>query len=265
MKAAETANILFDGLKKNAIGNQKYWNYDDTEEIPHGTTPEKEVKSEGYTMKKLLTQEHLDFVCHRFNVKSWDDLFSAIGYGGVKPKMVYQRIKDHFSDEFEQEEEEIRLVQPREDKSKNAINIQGYTDLAVFFSKCCNPVPGDNIVGYITKNRGVSIHRADCVNVSNTINQDRLINASWNAGVLRESKTFEAHVKITAQDRIGLAAEISTIVSKSGFGMTSFSAYSDHKYGSVVEMSINVHHSAELEDIFRKIRAVKGVTDVYRV
>ena len=72
-------------------------------------------------------------------------------------------------------------------------------------------------------------------------------------------------MRVTALDRIGLAAEISTIVSKSGFGMTSFSAYLDKKYGSVVEMSINVHHAAELEDLFRKIRTVKGVTEVYRV
>lgn len=227
---------------------------------------EKEVKSEGYTLKQIVNNKHLEYVSQRFNVKTWDDLYSAIGYGGVKPGMVFQRIKEHFKDEFEQEqEEEIRLVQPKADKNKNAINIQGFTDLAVFFSKCCNPVPGDNIVGYITKNRGVSIHRADCINVSKSINQERLINATWNAGVLRESKTFEAHVRVTAQDRIGLAAEVSTVVSKSGFGMTSFSAFLDKKYGSVIEMSINVHHSAELEDIFRKLRTIKGVTEVYRV
>ena len=162
-------------------------------------------------------------------------------------------------------EKEVKLVKNKKSKNSNAINVQGYTDLAVFFSNCCNPVPGDNIVGYITKNRGVSIHRADCINVSNTINQERLINVSWNSDVLNENKTFEADVRITAADRIGLAAEITTIVSNEGFSMSNFSACSDNKHGSTVNISLNVHNTKELEDLFRKIKNVQGVKDVYRV
>ncbi len=228
---------------------------------------EKEVKKEGYSLSTIATNGHLEFVKKRFNVNTWDDLYSAIGYGGLKSGLVFQRIKDNFKDEFENEEKEkeVKLVKNKKSKNGNAINVQGYTDLAVFFSNCCNPVPGDNIVGYITKNRGVSIHRADCINVSNTINQERLINVSWNSDVLNENKTFEADVRVTAQDRIGLAAEITTIVSNEGFSMSNFSACSDNKHGSTVNISLNVHNTKELEDLFRKIKNVQGVKDVYRV
>ncbi len=228
---------------------------------------EKEVKKDGYSLNTIATNGHLEFVKKRFNVNTWDDLYSAIGYGGLKSGMVFQRIKEHFKDEFadEEKEKEIKLVKNKKSKNSNAINVQGYTDLAVFFSNCCNPVPGDNIVGYITKNRGVSIHRADCINVSNSINRERLINVSWNTDQLKENKTFEADIRITAQDRIGLSAEISTIISNAGFNMTNFSASSDKKYGSVVNISLNVHNTKELEDLFRKLNNIDGVKEVYRI
>lgn len=228
---------------------------------------EKEVKKNGYSLNTIVTNGHLEFVKKRFNVNTWDDLYSAIGYGGLKSGLVFQRIKDNFKEEFneEEKEKEIKLVKNKKSKNENAINVQGYTDLAVFFSNCCNPVPGDNIVGYITKNRGVSIHRADCINVGNSINQERLINVSWNRDVLKENKTFEADIKITANDRIGLSAEITTIISNEGFNMSNFSAASDNKYGSVVNISLHVHNTMELEDLFRKLKNVQGIKEVYRV
>ncbi|WP_290770744.1 bifunctional (p)ppGpp synthetase/guanosine-3',5'-bis(diphosphate) 3'-pyrophosphohydrolase [Anaerofustis sp.] len=228
---------------------------------------EKEVKKDGYSLNTIVTNGHLEFVKKRFNVNTWDDLYSAIGYGGLKSGLVFQRIKDNFKEEFneEEKEKEIKLVKNKKSKNENAINVQGYTDLAVFFSNCCNPVPGDNIVGYITKNRGVSIHRADCINVGNSINQERLINVSWNRDVLKENKTFEADIKITANDRIGLSAEITTIISNEGFNMSNFSAASDNKYGSVVNISLHVHNTMELEDLFRKLKNVQGIKEVYRV
>lgn len=228
---------------------------------------EKEVKKDGYSLNTIVTNGHLEFVKKRFNVNTWDDLYSAIGYGGLKSGLVFQRIKDNFKEEFneEEKEKEIKLVKNKKSKNENAINVQGYTDLAVFFSNCCNPVPGDNIVGYITKNRGVSIHRADCINVGNSINQERLINVSWNRDVLKENKTFEADIKITANDRIGLSAEITTIISNEGFNMSNFSAASDNKYGSVVNISLHVHNIMELEDLFRKLKNVQGIKEVYRV
>ena len=110
-----------------------------------------------------------------------------------------------------------------------------------------------------------SIHRADCINVGNSINQERLINVSWNRDVLKENKTFEADIKITANDRIGLSAEITTIISNEGFNMSNFSAASDNKYGSVVNISLHVHNTMELEDLFRKLKNVQGIKEVYRV
>ena len=218
-------NIVVSSHAKNKI-KTFFKKLDREENIIRGKEAlEKEAKKNAIAFNKIVNNSRLDFVKKRFNVKSWDDLFSAIGYGGIKSGLVFQRIKEHFKDDFDiqEEKEDIKLVKETTNDVSKLINIQGQTDLAVFFSKCCNPVPGDNIVGYITKNRGVSIHRSDCINIANTIDKNRLINVSWNKNT-KISEAFRADIRIIANDRDGIVVETSTLINNEGISMSSFSA-----------------------------------------
>lgn len=259
-------NIVVSSHAKNKI-KTFFKKLDREENIIRGKEAlEKEAKKSSIAFNKIVNNARLDFVKKRFNVKSWDDLFSAIGYGGIKSGLVFQRIKEHFKDDFDiqEEKEDIKLVKETTNDVSKLINIQGQTDLAVFFSKCCNPVPGDNIVGYITKNRGVSIHRSDCINIANTIEKNRLINVSWNQNT-SASEAFRADIRIIANDRDGLVVETSTLINNEGISMSSFSADVDSKGDCIVKVCLNVKNKSQLEQLFKKVKNISGIKRIYRV
>lgn len=259
-------NIVVSSHAKNKI-KTFFKKLDREENIIRGKEAlEKEAKKNAIAFNKIVNNSRLDFVKKRFNVKSWDDLFSAIGYGGIKSGLVFQRIKEHFKDDFDiqEEKEDIKLVKETTNDVSKLINIQGQTDLAVFFSKCCNPVPGDNIVGYITKNRGVSIHRSDCINIANTIDKNRLINVSWNKNT-KISEAFRADIRIIANDRDGIVVETSTLINNEGISMSSFSADVDSKGDCIVKVCLNVKNKSQLEQLFKKVKNIPGIKRIYRV
>lgn len=223
----------------------------------------REAKHMKLEFNDVVKQSYTDFICKRFNVQSWDDLFAAIGYGGVRPGYAIQRIKDHFKEDFPTVEKLTTVKAPTGDKSK-AIHIQGHNDLSVKFAHCCNPVPGDNVIGYITRGRGITVHRADCVNIKNSNEKDRLIQVNWIDDSLGTSNKFVANLAITGEDRTGIIAEVSTLISNEGISISSFKTKTAEDGIARMNIEVVINGTKQVDALVRKIGNLRGIISVSR-
>jgi GTP pyrophosphokinase len=176
---------------------------------------------------------------------------------------IIQRIKDNFVADFPVVET-MPVVSNKKitDKGK-AVHIQGHSDLAVKFAKCCMPVPGDTIIGYITRGRGISVHRADCINIKHTDETDRLIDVNWLNDIVPNEK-FSAELMIKAFDRKGLISDISTIISNEGISIAGFTSKT-YKDGTVnMNMNIIIQNTKQVDKLIGKISVIPGVISIYR-
>ena len=213
-----------------------------------------------------------------------DSLFAAVGHGGLKEGQVINWLIE----EFEKEEEYIRRKEfenlkaseanlddlinidtdePRKQKKKSGITVKGVGDLAVRLSKCCNPVPGDNIIAYTTRGRGVSIHRVDCNNILNLNKEEqkRLIEAEWALPDAPDGMTFRAELSIICEDRMGLLADISAMLNDSKIPVRGMIVHSDNQGGIVFRVTIEISSSEQLDRIYRKLLDIPGVEEISRV
>ena len=157
---------------------------------------EKDAKRKGLNLNDLLKPEWIEPVLRKYGFQDWDAVCAAIGHGGLKEGQVIHRLYEEYQKEQKKHTVEDDILTPQEEfkrpikKSKSGIVVKGVGDVAVRFSKCCNPVPGDEIVGFITRGRGVSIHRTDCINIIHIGDEERnrLIDAEW-YGLSRIPKT----------------------------------------------------------------------------
>lgn len=224
---------------------------------------EKEIKHSKLEFGDIVKNEYADFIFKRFNVLSWDDLYSAIGYGGIRPGYVIQRIKDNFVSDFPIPET-IPVISTQKPANKGkSVHIQGHSDLAVKFAKCCMPVPGDTIIGYITRGRGVSVHRADCINIKHTDEADRLIEVSWLDNTVPNEK-FSAELMIKATDRKGLISDISTIISNEGISIAGFTSKTFKDSTVHMSMDIIIQNTKQVDKLIGKISVISGVISIYR-
>ncbi len=260
-------NVVVSSHAKNKIRNF-FKKLDRDENISRGKDLfEKEVKKIGHTISEMTKPNHIEFIKKRFNVSSLDDLYAAIGYGGIKYGFVVQRIKEHFKEEFQEEDKkdnEVKLTKYTKKQNSNAINVQGYNDLAVVFSKCCNPVYGDKIVGYITVGRGIAIHRSDCLNINNNLDEKRFINVSWN-NTNNDKDFFSTNLKIIASDRPNLVSEISSLIGNEGIQMTSFAAELDKENKCIVNITINVNNLDQVTSLIKKLMSIRDIKKAYRI
>ena len=152
-------------------------------------------------------------------------------------------------------------------KNKSGIVVKGLHDLAVRFSRCCNPVPGDEIVGFVTRGRGVSIHRTDCINVINLPEDERgrLIDAEWQVEENPSStEQYSTEIQIFANNRIGLFADISKVFTEKQIDITSMNVRTSKQGRATIIMTFDIHGTEELNRITDKIRQIDGVLDIQR-
>lgn len=154
----------------------------------------------------------------------------------------------------------------KDEKSKGGIVVRGANDVAVRFSKCCNPVPGDEIVGFITRGRGISIHRTDCVNLLNMPESDRarLIEAEWQVSEADTTQTYTTEINIYANNRKGLLAEVSKIFLELDIDIITINVSNNKKGRATLSMSFDITGVEQLNRIIAKIRNVEGVIDIER-
>jgi len=241
------------------------------ENIQHGKELiEKELKRVNFTHSQLFRNEWIDMLCKKYTFSSLDDIYAAVGYGGLTVNKVIGRLREEYRKVAKIENPEVDITsieapQKRKKTTGSGVIVEGIDDCLVRFSRCCSPVPGDNIIGYITRGRGVSIHRSDCPNIiSSEANGDkeRLINVYWE----QESATkasYLTEIQVIANDRKGLLAEIAGTISELKILITAINSKTT-KENVVVNFTIEINSKNELDAVSKKISNIKGVFEVKR-
>ncbi|MGN1005888.1 MAG: RelA/SpoT family protein [Aristaeellaceae bacterium] len=236
---------------------------------------EKEAKRLGYTMSQLLKGDAPAIIEKRFSAQSLDDIYAMVGFGGLSCAQVVNRLVDEYKKNNKAEEAAAAVAavlkeepqQPQrkpQQSSSNGVIVKGESGMLVRFARCCNPLPGDKIVGYITRGRGVSVHRADCVSLKDPdVEKDRLIEVAWEDQGADAS--YEAEIRIITYNRTGLLAEISVMLAAQNVPVSTISghAYKDSTY--IFHVSIIIKDTAQLNRIIRELQKWPDVIEVDRV
>ncbi|MEH6937093.1 bifunctional (p)ppGpp synthetase/guanosine-3',5'-bis(diphosphate) 3'-pyrophosphohydrolase [Bacillus sp. JJ664] len=231
---------------------------------------EKEIKALDCDIKEVLTSENLKRVAEKFNFSNAEDMYAAVGYNGITATQIAHRLTDKFRKRPEVDLEE-RLKELSSDfkkapsRRKDAgISVKGVDNLLIRLSKCCNPVPGDDIVGYITKGRGVSVHRSDCVNMLNDSEEDRFIEVEW-----EESPTFErdynVDIEIFGYDRRGLLNEVLSVVNETKTNISSVTGKNDRNKMATITMSLSIRNINHLQKVVDKVKQIPDIYSVRRI
>ncbi|MBE6008075.1 MAG: bifunctional (p)ppGpp synthetase/guanosine-3',5'-bis(diphosphate) 3'-pyrophosphohydrolase [Lachnospiraceae bacterium] len=239
---------------------------------------EKDAKKKGYTLNELMKGNYLEILLKKFPFKDFDAICAAVGHGGLKEGQVVNKLIEEIKKEEEKKQTGEDIIKKMEaaaaakaavkTKSTNGVIIKGVGDVAVRFSRCCSPVPGDEIVGFVTRGRGVSIHRTDCVNIINLdgFERSRLLEAEWDD--LKNTanlSSFTTEIRITASDRSGLIMDISRVMSEEGLTVKSFNGRSNKDGSAVFNIIIDITNKNQLEKVCSHFMNIKGVDEIERV
>ena len=234
-------------------------------------------KTKGIPLSDLLKNDLMEAVMRKYGFKDWDSILAAIGHGGLKEGQVVNKLVEGYEKKKKKELTDEKLVESvvehaqeiehRRSKNHSAIVVRGLHDLAVRYSKCCSPVPGDEIVGFVTRGRGASIHRTDCVNIINLSAEERarLIDAEWQEGEAdNPNERFPAEIKIYVNNRTGVLVDVSKILTEMKIDLTGVNSRTNKQGKATITMSFDVHSKEELNSIIAKIRQVESVIDIER-
>lgn len=233
-------------------------------------------KAKAITQSDIMNSRYMEIVQKKYGFKDWESVLAAIGHGGLKEGQVVNRLVEEYSKEHKQEmTDEVVLERVAEAsknkvhiaKSKSGIVVKGIDDMAVRFSRCCNPVPGDEIVGFVTRGRGLSIHRTDCVNMIHLTEGERarLIDAEWESEVAEQNGgQYLAEIKMYAHDRQGLLMEMSKIFTEATVDVKSMNVRTSKQGTATIEAGFIVHGREELDTMVKKLRQLEGIIDIER-
>ena len=237
---------------------------------------EKYCKSKGINYSDLNKQEFMEKVMKRYAFKDWDSVLASIGHGGLKEGQVINKMLEARDKKIKREVTDTNILDGIEEmtnkvpvakKSKSGIVVRGIHDVAVRFSRCCSPVPGDEIVGFVTRGRGVSIHRTDCINIINLPEPERvrLIDAEWQQPEGEENKErYSTEIQIYANNRIGMFVDISKVFTERQIDITSMNVRTSKQGKATIIMTFDIHGKEELTRLTDKLRQIEGVLDIER-
>ncbi|EOR20717.1 MULTISPECIES: bifunctional (p)ppGpp synthetase/guanosine-3',5'-bis(diphosphate) 3'-pyrophosphohydrolase [Clostridium] len=237
---------------------------------------EKELKKQGVIYSEIAKGEAYDKLVKRYNIHSMEDLYAAIGVGQIAASSYISKLKEENIVEKQSIETVNKSIDDhitKAEKSNNnrkstsndyGVTVKGVNNLMVRFAKCCNPVPGDEILGYITKGRGISVHRTDCSNLKALIDYDdgKVVEVSWGAS---KGTAYVAEMQVRAEDRIGILSDIMTIITEAKLPLNALNAKSSKGNIAVINIKVKIDSIEQLKELMRKIRRLKGVMDVYRM
>ncbi|SHH14060.1 RelA/SpoT family protein [Tepidibacter thalassicus] len=233
---------------------------------------ERELKRQGYNVNEILKHKYLSTILKKLNQPSEDDLYATLGYGGITLAQIVPKLKELHEKENQKQKIEVKIedsIFDKDYKNKRKINsqgviVKGVDNILVRFAKCCNPLPGDDITGYITKGRGVSIHRKDCPNVSGNDPEilNRLIQVEWDSN---KNVKFEAEISIKAHDRKGILSEITHVFAVEKTSLNGINARTNKEKIVNMNLLLEVDSISELNNLMNKLKSIPGVMDVYRV
>lgn len=245
---------------------RQYFKKEEKEEnIAKGKTMlEREIKREGLQDTKLLSTSELEVVSDKMGYKTLSDFYAAIGYSGVKIGTVLQKMRLLFPKEFPEPEEEVVIKKTAKlKKSNSSVIVAGHNEIDVRFSKCCNPVPGYKIVGYITVGRGISVHRTDCPNVLGMTDPSRIVDVEWNKFGIGGS--FTAEIQIKAREKQGLLIEISKIFLEMNIPLTALTARNEKGEFDYFSATFEVKTRRELNLLIKNLNKIPEIISIHRV
>ena len=229
-------------------------------------------RARGVELGEVNKTEYQDIIVKRYGFHDWDSVLAAVGHGGLKEGQIANKLLELNEKEHNRsltDEEVLAAVAdglvPRISQSGNAILVRGVHDVAVRFSRCCNPVPGDDIVGFVTRGRGVTIHRRDCVNIRTMSQEDRerLIDAEWEEN-LGDGEKYVADIKIYANDRPGLLADISKTLTEKNISIITMNTRISRQGLATLDTSFQVENREELQNLVERLRQIENVIDIER-
>ena len=231
------------------------------------------AKLKGKNLGLYLKPHYMDSVKNKYGFRDWDSVLAAVGHGGLKEGQVLNKLMEAFDKEHKRELTDKEVLEAAKEtkaeipvnKSKGGITVHGIHDVAVRFSKCCSPIPGDEIVGFVTRGRGITIHRTDCVNIMNLpeSERERLIEAEWEAGE-SGGQLYTVEINIYANNRTGLLVDISRIFTERKIDLTAMNVRTSKQGTATIDMAFDVNSKEELNALIEKIRQVESVLDIER-
>ena len=233
-------------------------------------------KTKGIVLSELTKPEIIEKALRKYGFKDWESMLASVGHGGLKEGQVINKLSEEYEKRKKAEitdtqvleeivQNEAKANKETSKKNKGGIVVKGIHDVAVRFSKCCNPVPGDEIVGFVTRGRGISIHRTDCINILNFPDSERarLIEAEWESTGSKEEK-YGAEINIFANNRTGLIIDISRVFTEANIDVMFMNSRVNKKGLATINMGFDIHGKEELNRLVDKLRKIEGVTDIIR-
>ncbi|NCB92535.1 MAG: bifunctional (p)ppGpp synthetase/guanosine-3',5'-bis(diphosphate) 3'-pyrophosphohydrolase [Clostridia bacterium] len=232
------------------------------------------AKLKGRVLGELTKPRYMEAVMRKYGFHDWDSVLAALGHGGLKEGQILNKLIEAYEKEHKKEITDEKVLEAVASdakdklpivKEKGGIVVKGIDDVAVRFAKCCSPIPGDEIVGFVTRGRGVTIHRTDCVNVINLTEGDRvrLIDAEWQGSDFSNG-LYTAEINVYANNRTGLLVDISKIFTERKIDLTTINSRTSKQGRATISMTFDIHSTEELNSLVEKIRQVDSVLDIER-
>jgi GTP pyrophosphokinase len=231
-------------------------------------------KAKGIVLSDIAKPELVEKALHKYGFKDWESMLASVGHGSLKEGQIVNKLLEEYEKQKKAEitdkealeelvQSEAKTGRDSSHNSKGGIVVKGIHDVAVRFSKCCNPVPGDEIVGFVTRGRGISIHRTDCINILSFPDSERvrLIEAEWE---VKGFEKFNAEINIFATNRTGLIVDISKIFTEANIDVQFMNSRANKKGLATISMGFEIQGKEELNRIIDKLRKVEGITDIVR-
>lgn len=237
---------------------------------------DKYCRAKGIVLSDITKPEYMEKLLKKYSFRDWDSIMAAVGHGGLKEGQIVNKLLEEYEKKHKKiitNEQILEEISGNKDKkyvvrSKSSIIVKGAHDISVRYSKCCNPVPGDEIVGFITRGRGISIHRTDCVNIMNLpeVERARVIEADWEESSLegKSDQKYIGDVKIYANNRTGLLADISRVFTENDIDVRAMNSRTNKQEIATIEVSFLTQGKAQMVKIIEKIRAIDHVIDIER-
>lgn len=238
-------------------------------------------KAQAVVLSDLLKPEYMEPCMKKYGFRDWDSVLAALGHGGLKEGQIVNKLQDAYNKKNPKHATDQEIldavaktkssdgvsVRPAAVKSKSGIVVAGLNDVSVRFSKCCSPVPGDEIIGFVTRGRGVSIHRTDCVNMMNLSEADRqrIIEAEWNVDSQETAdEYYDAEIIIYAYDRMGILMDITKVLTENKIDVKALNTRTSKQGIATINVSFGVRSVETLNELMKKLKNVPSVTDIER-
>ena len=232
------------------------------------------AKEKGKPLTDYLKPEYQEAVLRKYGFRDWDSVLAAIGHGGLKEGQVLNKLADSYDKVHKKELTDKKVMEAVSEnrdklhvgKKQGGIVVKGIHDVAVRFAKCCSPIPGDEIIGFVTRGRGVTIHRTDCVNIIHMDENDRirLIDAEWQSEDIAKDQLFTAEINVYANNRTGLLVDVSRLFTERKIDIASINVRTSKQGTATISITFDVHSSEELDQMIAKLRQVESVLDIER-